>query len=139
MAYMACILASSLVPGVGGEEGYGRRAMFMDFLHIPVYSLLTYFLIQSLRSESAAAVFPVGTGSVQVEKSLPEVCRGLWIVGCGLFFAAFTIAVLFGVLNEYVQSITPGREFSVADMLRNALGAAIIGVNSRIYMQRKEL
>jgi hypothetical protein len=40
--------------------------------------------------------------------------------------AIFTLVVLFGILNEFVQATTPGREFSVADMLRNALGAGLV-------------
>lgn len=40
----------------------------------------------------------------------------------------FILLFLFGVLNEFVQGMTPGREFSVDDMERNAVGILLVMV-----------
>jgi VanZ family protein len=39
--------------------------------------------------------------------------------------AAFGIASLYGLLDEFHQSFTPGREVSLGDFLADALGAAL--------------
>ena len=38
---------------------------------------------------------------------------------------AFTVAVAYGILDEFHQSFVPGREPSAADVLADSLGAAV--------------
>lgn len=40
---------------------------------------------------------------------------------------ALAIGASFGFINEGIQSLVPGRDFSLADMLVNAIGSAIGG------------
>lgn len=112
LLYMLAILWSSTVPGSSHPtEGFSKRGFMMNLLHIPAYSILTYFLLRAafavrLRTQGSGPCIPLGSAFV-------------------ISAVVFAAAVCFGVLNEFVQAHVPGREFSIGDMLRNALGAGL--------------
>ncbi|MCB9772353.1 MAG: VanZ family protein [Candidatus Omnitrophica bacterium] len=66
----------------------------LDFAHFPVYSFLTLLLFLTFRS------FEFRFQAI-----------------------TFLMAAFFGIFNEFVQLNTPGRSFSVKDMIVNALGS----------------
>ena len=70
-----------------------------SLLHIPAYTGLTILLILSFRD-------PL----IRFKKALA---------------ISFVIAVVFGVINEFIQAGIPGRTYSVIDMINNGIGAAI--------------
>ena len=117
--YMVLILVSSMTPGTGG--GGGLRAFLMNLLHIPEYGLLTFLLIQALRHRRAAKA-PAPDDANAAVCPAPTAVKNM----TGIYTAAALLAVAFGVLNEFVQAGTPGREYSVGDMLRNAIGAGLM-------------
>ncbi len=92
------------MPGSSDTEGFSKRGVVLNFLHIPAYSVLAFFLIQTLHGHALSW------------KTGGERC---------VLFLVFGLAVSFGILNEFVQASVPGREFSLGDMLRNALGAIL--------------
>ncbi|MFA5261477.1 MAG: VanZ family protein [Candidatus Omnitrophota bacterium] len=110
-SYMLAILWSSTIPSSSDTEGFSKRGLVMDLLHIPAYSILAYFF---LRTFCAFRLLSKDTGS------LPFMSQVLVIQ-----VFVFTAAVCFGIFNEFVQAHVPGREFSIGDMLRNALGAGL--------------
>jgi len=69
----------------------------LDYAHFPMYALLTLLLL---------LVFC----SFDIRRQV----------------AAFTIAMFFGILNEVVQSVVPGRSCSFHDILVNAMGAFFV-------------
>ncbi len=120
--YMLVILWSSMVSsGSSPTEGFSTRGCVMNFLHIPAYSLLAYFFLRTAFSVCAAST--PGSGDF-----IPG--RTTFIISA----LVFTAAVCFGVFNEFVQAHVPGREFSIGDMLRNALGA---GLTLVIHLRRR--
>lgn len=90
--YMSLIVYSSLQPEVSRHSNQVSRAIH-NFLHIPVYALLAYFLLKCF------------------SKTSPKT-----------FIFAFSIAFLFGVINEMIQGHVPGRSSSVTDALLNGIG-----------------
>lgn len=106
--FMALILYSSTLPtpAVGGVN-QSVVDHVLDYAHFPVYGILTFLLLCSLCS------FRVRFQVVAV-----------------------IIASLFGVLNEVVQSVVPGRSCSIHDVFVNILGSlfALIVVN---YFRKK--
>jgi len=108
---MLAILWSSTIPSSSDTDGFSKRGLVMNLLHIPAYSLLTYFF---LRTASAECASTPGSGD-----GIPG--RTTFMISA----LVFTAAVCFGIFNEFVQAHVPGREFSIGDMLRNALGAGL--------------
>lgn len=94
--YMSLIVYSSLQPDVNKHSSQLFRDIH-NFLHIPAYALLTYFLLKCFAKTSS--------------KSL---------------IFAFSIAFLFGVINELIQAYVPGRTASVSDALFNGIGIIIV-------------
>lgn len=103
--YMLGIVLSSLIPGGGGvEKEPGFLDIVCNYLHIPAYAGLTFLLF-----------FVVRNFAFQYKISALTQARQMALV--------FMLAVLYGILNEFVQAHVPDRSFSYADMCRNALGA----------------
>lgn len=100
---MSLIAYSSLQPEVSKHTNQASRAIH-NFLHIPVYALLTYFLLKCFSKTSSKT-----------------------------FIFAFVIVFLFGVINEIIQGYVPGRIASVTDALLNGIGIimALITVHLR--------
>ena len=96
--YMSGILWCSTWPGSDKQSGHYSVAVenFKNFLHFPAYGGLAWLWIKTFNS-----------------------------VGFRALALSFLIAVSWGVLNEFVQSHTPNRYFSVEDMMVNALGAGL--------------
>ena len=121
---MLGILWSSTIPSSSDTEGFSKRGMLMDFLHIPAYSVLAYFFLQTLyafrflSNDTVSSHFPGDKTYFERFFSLTNHLRTIQLL-------VFSAAVCFGILNEFVQAHIPGREFSVGDMLRNALGAGL--------------
>ncbi|MEW5895317.1 MAG: hypothetical protein AB1650_06140 [Candidatus Omnitrophota bacterium] len=102
--YSSLILASSLIgDSSSAETEAGLRAAIFNFLHIPAYTVLTVLLVVTFKA-------PRIPGSpVLQKKPLPE-HGGAGALGHWVIFAfAFTLAVSFGVLNEFIQAGVPGR------------------------------
>ena len=124
IAYMLAVLWSSTVPSSSDTTGFSRRGLVMDLLHIPAYSVLAYFFLQTLSAfrflskNTVESHHPGDKTDVEKFFSLTNHVRTTQIL-------VLSAAVCFGVLNEFVQAHIPGREFSVGDMLRNALGAGL--------------
>ncbi|MCB9757438.1 MAG: VanZ family protein [Candidatus Omnitrophica bacterium] len=106
--FMALVLYSSTQPT---PQVSGISQSFVDhmlnYAHIPIYSVLTFLLLFSF---------------------------------CSFDFrrqiAAFVVAVLFGILNEWVQQYIPGRSCSVDDVLNNALGALLAIVIAQVFYKK---
>ena len=94
LLYMMIISYLSLRPVSQGYHGSIAQQAVFNFLHIPAYGLLFYLILRSFSS-----------------------------AGVGAYLFSFTIAVLFGVINEYLQSFVPGRYASVTDALLNGAGS----------------
>lgn len=82
---------------VPGSQSQRVLDQLLDFAHFPIYALLTFLIVVAF-----------------------DDFRFFFL------FTALTIAVLFGILNEFVQLHVPGREFSFKDMLVNAAGALLV-------------
>jgi hypothetical protein len=123
-SYMLAILWSSTIPSSSDTEGFSKRGLVMNLLHIPAYSILTYFFLRTFYAFRILGNHTISShhagDKTDVEKffSLTDPIRIIQIL-------AFAVAVCFGILNEFVQAHIPGREFSIGDMLRNALGAGL--------------
>lgn len=89
---MSLIVYSSLQPEVSKHTNQASRAIH-NFLHIPTYALLAYFLLKCFSKTSSKT-----------------------------FIFAFGVAFLFGVINEMIQGHVPGRTASVTDALLNGIG-----------------
>lgn len=120
--YMTGIVYCSLRPAHAFHFWF-LNADILNFLHIPAYAGLEFFLFFTLRNFLISL-----TGG-----HLPQTCKQivfdtpqLTIIAYKFLFLSFLIAVLFGVLNEFIQAHVPGRDFSVADMVRNAFGAGLM-------------
>ncbi len=106
--FMALVLYSSTQPT---PQVSGINQSFvdhvLDYAHIPIYSVLTFLLLLSFCS------FDFRRQAV-----------------------AFMVAVLFGVLNEWVQQYIPGRSCSIHDVINNALGALLAIVFVQIFSKK---
>jgi len=94
--YMVAIVISSMQP----SKAFGRKTvskeLFLNFLHIPAYALLTYMLIRC------------------------------WLVlNRKVLIFVFISSVMFGVFNEVIQSFVPGRSASLVDVSLNVVGALL--------------
>jgi VanZ family protein len=103
LIYMSGILYSSLQSGGSGDPHWLQAVK--ESLHVPAYAGLAYLWIRTLKVTSC----------------------GRWTVDCRPV-AAFVIAVVYGIFNEYVQSFVPGRDCSFTDVWHNALGAGIVAL-----------
>lgn len=99
LAVMALIHYFSSLPGTLGGGGVlpAVPSALHNLLHVPAYALL-------------AASWHV---------ALPSRRSGRTLLLIGL------LTVGYGVLDEWYQSFVPGRECSAADLLRDAIGAAV--------------
>jgi|GEM_PF-1903764 len=102
VAYMAVILIGASVPADGDTEHLLEFLLLpptlQNLLHIPVYGLLAFLWRWCLNAHMEA--------------------RRATIL-------AFLIAVVFGVFQEWVQSLVPGRFGSVTDVVFNTIGAGL--------------
>lgn len=106
--YAFGIVWSSLQPGDELNQWMGWWAVASSLLHIPAYAGLAWLLLLTALAHDRYTQAAAG--------------RVGW--------AVFIFAVIFGVMNEYIQASVPGRDFSVGDMMFNALGALIgLGVS----------
>lgn len=96
---MALIHFCSSLPGTPGSGGVlpGIPSALHNLLHIPAYALLA--------------------ASWQLALPARRSGRALLLVGL--------LTVGYGVVDEWHQSFVPGRECSAADLLRDAIGAAV--------------
>lgn len=101
--YASGIVWASLQPGDQVNQWMGWWAVASSLLHIPAYAGLAWLLLLTVRAHDQYTQAVMGK------------------VG----WAVFVFAVIFGVMNEYIQALVPGRDFSVGDMMFNALGALI--------------
>jgi glycopeptide antibiotics resistance protein len=103
VAYMALILIGASVPADGDTEPHLLEFLLLpptlqNLLHIPVYGLLAFLWRWCLNAHMEA--------------------RRATII-------AFLITVCFGVFQEWVQSLVPGRFGSVNDVIFDAIGAGL--------------
>ena len=115
LLYITGILCSSLQQG--SPESTSILSAVFNFLHIPAYSGLTFLLFGTLYTYAAHHKMMVPNYRL-------------------LYLSSFIIAVIYGVLNEFVQANIPGRTFGVDDMARNALGAGLSLALIRYFLFR---
>ncbi len=94
--YMSGILYYSLQSSKAGHGGVARD-VFNNFLHIPVYGVLAYFILNCFSS------FKVK-----------------------IYFLTFIIATLYGIIIEFSQSFIPGRVSSLMDISLNTIGIILL-------------
>jgi len=107
VAYMAALLISACVPAEGTEMEQRHFLWFLalmpatlqNFLHIPAYALLAFLWRWSLDRLSTRATLTI----------------------------SLALTVGFGVLQEWAQSLVPGRFASFYDVIFDAAGA-VFGV-----------
>lgn len=113
---MLLILISSSVPmdkEIKGLEFVMKiNADLQNFLHIPIFALLSYFWLRS---------FYILGYSVR---------RGL--------FLSLLYTITFGVLNEFYQILIPGRYCSIGDMLFNFAGLILGGLIGTFLLYRRK-
>jgi VanZ family protein len=99
LAVMALIHYCSSLPGTPGSGGVlpGIPSGLHNLLHIPAYALLAGSWLLALPERRSR--------------------RALLLAGL--------LTVGYGVFDEWHQSFVPGRESSAADLLRDAIGAAV--------------
>ena len=120
---MLGILMTSLLPG-SGSSSWSYWPFLANTLHIPMYGLLTWLL---LKARISNFLWPMVT-----PKKFSQPAQEQGLRPDTILLTAFMISVTFGVLNEFIQAAVPGRDYSYADMLRNALGAGLaIGIWAR--------
>jgi glycopeptide antibiotics resistance protein len=106
IGYMLLILISSSVPMDKEIKGI-EFVMKIDpglqnFLHIPIFALLSYFWLRSFYHLR-------------------------YSVKWGLFLS-FLFTMVFGILDEFYQILIPGRYCSIGDILFNCTGLIIGGL-----------
>ena len=101
VAYMALILLTSLIPMDGNIQGLRSmvdlKPTLQNLLHIPAYGILT--------------VLGLGLAGVDETNRLKKITLVLLLV------------MAFGILNEAVQMLIPGRYAGVMDLGLNTIGA----------------
>ena len=101
VAYMALILLTSLIPMDGNIQGLRSmvdlKPTIQNLLHIPAYGILT--------------VLGLGLAGVDETNRLKKITLVLLLV------------MAFGILNEAVQMLIPGRYAGVMDLGLNTIGA----------------
>ena len=103
LVYMVLILIGASVPADGDTEPHLLEFLLLpptlqNLLHIPVYGLLAF---------------------------LWRWCLNAYMEARRATILAFLITVLFGVFQEWVQSMVPGRFGSVTDVVFNTIGAGL--------------
>ena len=103
VAFMALILIGASVPADGDTEPHLLEFLLLpptlqNLLHIPVYGLLAF---------------------------LWQWCLNAYMEARRATTLAFLITVVFGVFQEWVQSLVPGRFGSVTDVVFNTIGAGL--------------
>jgi len=97
LAYSLAILALSLKPvSPVADEGI-LFEVFWNFMHAPVYAFLAFLILKSFTPSNVK-----------------------------IYVLAFFITVIYGILNELVQSFVPGRSPSLMDVGLNTIGAASV-------------
>ena len=103
LIYMSLVLVSSLIPMDrqirGLEFIIGMKPAIQNLLHVPMYFVLSIFLLQIL----------------------PKSRFGTW----KRYFLVLVIAALFGIVNEIIQITVPGRYGGTVDMMLNFAGALL--------------
>ena len=94
--YMTIILSTSFSP-YDFTFMFNTNPIIQNLLHIPIFTILAILLIEFLRHY------------------FPEKLK--------LIFSVLLISMLFGLLNEFIQNLTPGRFMGGIDMLLNLIGA----------------
>ncbi len=92
--YMGVLTYLSIQPAPDSSGASVSQRVLHNLCHIPAYAVLYYLVIESLARFSTKAKV-----------------------------AAFTITILFGAFNEYLQSFVPSRQASFGDILLNGIGA----------------
>ena len=103
LVYMVLILIGASVPADGDTEPHLLEFLLLpptlqNLLHIPVYGLLAF---------------------------LWRWCLNAYMEARRATILAFLITVVFGVFQEWVQSMVPGRFGSVTDVVFNTIGAGL--------------
>jgi VanZ family protein len=112
--YMFLILVSSVIPA---HQGATRFRSFVDLdpgvqnlLHIPAYGVFSVLCLQVLSYSSMRTARKV------------------------VFVLA--VSVVFGIINEMIQSMVPGRYASVPDIMLNLVGS-ILGVGLYVLAEHR--
>ncbi|MBW1793374.1 MAG: VanZ family protein [Deltaproteobacteria bacterium] len=105
ITYMLLILATSLIPMDREIKGLqfviGLKPTIQNLLHIPAYAILSILCLGLLKS-------------CKIRRS-----TRIWLVVVSV--------VGFGILNEFIQMVIPGRYAGVMDMGLNTVGS-ILGI-----------
>jgi len=103
VCYMLVILATSIMPM---EQNLGQFQIIIDLkphiqnlLHIPIFAFLAVLFLQVAKD-----------------------CR---LVGKKSIIIVLLFCIGFGVLNEVIQIVIPGRYASILDVIFNFIGAVI--------------
>ncbi len=104
LAYMGVIYGLSSIPGTVELNGLTGLVFWVppqiqNFLHIPLYAGLTLLWLWTLSRWASRQLV--------------------------VFSAAFSLAVIYGALDEFHQLHVPGRFASLVDIALNALGAGL--------------
>lgn len=103
LSYVILILASSLIPMdrdiTGLQFIIDLKPTIQNLLHIPIYAVLAILFLQILQNYR--------------------------IEGRKADLTVFLAAGFFGVLNEVIQMVVPGRYAGLTDMGLNLIGALI--------------
>jgi len=117
---MLGILYCSLQPS-DAFKGWSFSGMIMDLLHIPAYSGLTFLLVMSFRPVIVSEAKQSQFKSEDRFQPVPSNATSSPNLIINIF--TFIIAVAYGILNEFIQAHVPGRDCSLWDASRNALGS----------------
>lgn len=106
--YIGGIFMLSLRP-VHGEYSIAK-AILHNFLHVPLYGGLAFFLIITLRH---------------------------FLSGLYVYFSTFIIGISIALADEFIQSFIPGRTVSKMDLLLDLIGICLVVVFIK-YLQSKK-
>jgi len=97
VVYMIVLIYVSTKPAAEGHTPSTAEQVAHNLCHIPAYAILFYFLMHCF----TAFNFVAQTSS-------------------------FVVTVVFGAVNEWLQSFIPSRTASVSDIMLNAVGAGLM-------------
>lgn len=125
--YAAGILWFSLQPDYPkpGPPNYFMQEL-RNFLHVPAYAGLAVLMMLTIQGSRIKDQGLRGKDKIG-EITLTRIFNYSSLIQhpLSVSFFVFVIAVLYGVLNEFIQAHVPGRFYSVSDMVHNAIGVFI--------------
>ncbi len=111
--YMLFILTTSLIPMDRKISGLNfiieLKPYIQNVLHIPLYAVLSILFLQTFKNY------------------YPKISKRIFLI--------FVCCGGFGILNEILQSVVPGRYVGMGDIILNFIGV-IIGIIIFIFVEK---